>query len=473
MNVLRWMAWTVAAIVVAGCVPELYTWSPDGKWVTVISDKQGLRVADSTGKLLPQAVPDANSAAWFADSQRLLVSRNITVASWDEYSKYLTPQQLSAVTDGAQRAMTAILAYDWSVAAGNSWDKFKTAFIGEESKAGRDTKVYTDFAGGIGLNLRDQGGAALQNKLPPERWDELTKGTVTMGIVEVCTLDADGPVEGERCFVSPEKGLLSLRIAPGGAAAVVVVPGEKDVSSLWLIQTAAGRPTTLLSDAAAMFPDWSADGRDVCFIRKSGGARPFGTLSRVHVIGDDGRVLDNLADPEDLAGLLFDQMCRVRCLKDGRIVFVNAEVTLPATPNDYPQSPELFSVAPGQEATVSRVLPRSTVNQMGDASEFFEISPDGSKASIPFADGRVTVVDLATGAVSNVQPQTISSASQSHFSLPSVPTWRSNDELTFVAPSANGTLNVVLWSISKNAGRVLSEDWPDEVSPGATTRADK
>jgi hypothetical protein len=469
MKWLRWMAWMTAVIVVAGCVPELYTWSPDGKWVTVISEKQGLRVADSAGNLLPQAVPDVNSAAWFGDSQRLLVTRNVTVASWDDYSKYLTPEQLRKVTEAGERALPAITAYNWTNPDGNSWDKFKTAFIDQEQKAGRDTQVYTDFSGGVGMYVRDQGGAALQQKLPPDRWSELARGTVTAGIVEICQITPNGPVEGDRCLVRVEQGFTDLRIAPGGAAAVVVEPGHDDVSSLWLVATTPGRQPVLLSDSAAMFPDWSTDGKDVCFIRKSGGARPFGTLSRVRVMGDDGQMLDKPADPEDLAGLLYDQMCRVRCMKDGRIVFVNAEVTLPAAPNDYPQSPELFSVAPGAQATVSRVLPRSTVTQMGDSSEFFEISPDGAKASIPFADGRVTVVDLATGAVTMVQPQAFPAQGTDHFTLPSVPTWRSADELTFAAPGTNGTSSVVLWSLSQKKGRVLSGDWPD-LTAAATTQ---
>jgi hypothetical protein len=44
--------------------------------------------------------------------------------------------------------------------------------------------------------------------------------------------------------------------------------------------------------------------------------------------------------------------------------------------------------------------------------------------------------------------------------LLSVPQWRSNDELTFVAPGANGLPSVELWSLSKKSGKTLSNSWP-------------
>ena len=42
-------------------------------------------------------------------------------------------------------------------------------------------------------------------------------------------------------------------------------------------------------------------------------------------------------------------------------------------------------------------MPRSKVEQVGDASQYFEISPDGMRISTPWQDGRVSVIDLATG----------------------------------------------------------------------------
>src|ERR1700677_5319655 len=89
-----------AALLFTGCVPERYVWSPNGKWMTVIGDK-GLAFSDADGKLLPTIIDGAQVAAWFPDSTRVLVERQIEVNTPKDAARYLTSEQVQSATDAA------------------------------------------------------------------------------------------------------------------------------------------------------------------------------------------------------------------------------------------------------------------------------------------------------------------------------------------------------------------------------------
>ena len=170
------------------------------------------------------------------------------------------------------------------------------------------------------------------------------------------------------------------------------------------------------------------------------------------------------ARQEDLAGLLFDTQLRVRVAKDGRIYFVScAEVSLPVTAADFDPKPQLFCIDPGRQTTVGRVVPRSKLEQVGDASQYFEISPDGMRISTPWQDGRVSVIDLAAGSVAMVQGTAFPGSGKGDMHFTSVPTWRSANELTFVRPAGDGA-EVVRYSVADQKAVVLSKEWPREVT---------
>src|SRR5207237_420883 len=61
---------------------------------------------------------------------------------------------------------------------------------------------------------------------------------------------------------------------------------------------------------------------------------------------------------ESLAGIVFSELTKVRWLRDGRIVFVSAEINLPMARDDEPSKVSLFVIDPARAATVSRLLTR-------------------------------------------------------------------------------------------------------------------
>ncbi len=470
----RFVPLILAALIIAGCDPTNYSWSPDGRWMTVFTS-DGLRLCDADGNLTPTTIPGVYAAAWFPDSKRVLVARAINVKTWTEVVKYLSPQELQDVTNTAQTARQALLTYDWNAPGANDWDKFKDFFIaehGETEDYQRMTKVY---GGAIALFLRDHEDAQLRKTIPTERQKELEPAAQAVYFLDVHSVDPISAAPSVQLMTSLP-GIGGLRISPNGAAAIIVTTdGDDGSGNLSVIGTDGKHPAMDISASAAFSPDWSADGRYVVFIQTAqpllGNSAGLGSLSRAAVIGDDGALLAKPAATEDIAGLMYDKDSRVRCLRDGRIIFASAEVTLPSTTGDMPQRPQLFSVTPGSAATVSRVLPHELVNKLGDFAQYFELSPDGQRVSIPDRSGKVYVVDLRSGEAITVQDKPVfSSAEKSeNDTLYTVPQWRSNDELSLMAPSENGRPKLVLWSFAKKSTKTLSTTWPQGITDGVAS----
>jgi WD40 repeat protein len=452
----------LGAFIVTGCVPTRYSWSPDGKWMTVLSD-DGLRLADGDGNLLSPAIGGVDCATWFPDSKRVLVSRQIDVKTWDEMSKYLTPEQTQDAIEAARHARDAALAYDWNAADPNDLQKFADAMNAQYAKDEHFQRVMKELGGAVALYVRDHRDAALQQKIPPQTWKVLGGLSQSVQSIEVYAVDATGATPGPRLMTSL-KSIHELRVSPTGAAAIVVTDSEQaHASDLWVVPTDGTAPAVKFSDQAAWYPDWSSDGQEVLLVRAAtpaaGDASRLGSVTRMRAIGEDGKVMNKPGEAQDLVGLVFDELCRVRSAKDGRILFDSAEVTLPTTANDMPQRPQLFSLTPGSSPMVSRLLPKQAFEQVGGAAQYFEVSPDGTHVSIPDNTGKVTVVDLRTGHVTVVQDKPVLSDERKP-TLMTVPQWRSPDELTMISPGENGHPSVTLWSMSKNAGRTLSANWP-------------
>jgi hypothetical protein len=190
-----------------------------------------------------------------------------------------------------------------------------------------------------------------------------------------------------------------------------------------------------------------------------------GMLTRRQVVDASKAVTDadHLPAAQDLAGVLFDQSSRVRVAPDGRIFFSATEVSLPTTIADVPGSGMIFSLEPGRQATLTRVIPRGAAQNLGDAMQFFEFSPDMHYLSIPFSDGRVSILDIASGEARIVQPAG-ESDTQGNVRLATIPVWRNTDELTFARPMADGIHHeIVRYSLSTKTATVISSDWPANV----------
>jgi hypothetical protein len=463
MKRLRMIPW-ILAVILAGCVPTLYTWSPDGRWMTVLSSS-GLRLSDPDGNLSSTTIPGVNNAAWFPDSKQLLVARQIDVKTWVELTKYLNTDQTQQITDAAVHLRQSLMAYDWTAPNANDWNKF-TQSLDDQDDAPRYAQSMKNFEIAIAMYVRDHADVTLQQKVPAERWKELVELSQPVQSIEVYGVDPLKQTPAAQLMTTLH-GIRCLRVSPTGAAAIVVTDTAVDhACDLWVVAADGKQLPVKISDSSASAPDWSPDGRSVVFIQSAtqpvaGDAAQLGSLSRVTIMGDDGELLPKPAVTDDLVGLVYNEWSRVRCLQDGRIFFASAQITLPATAADMPDKPQLFSLAPGSMAAVTRLFPKEVDKLVGDSPQFFEVSPDGRHVAIPDQTGKVFVVDLQSGDVITAQGQPVPSTDSNHQpSLLTVPQWRSDDELTFMAPGENSHPNVVLWSISKNDSKSLSAAWP-------------
>jgi len=437
-------------LVAAGCLlEEKVVWSPDGRRAAVIAP-DGLYLCDGEGTLSPCVAEKVKAAAWLPDSKRLVVAREQPpLKMWKDVAAFIDEGAAKEVMESAARLRQEILAYQGEPG------KFEPGKFVEEMAPNRVVL--------LAMYLRDNLAEGLPEKLGPEKWKEVQGVEAPVFSLEV------GEVEGAAVkFQAPVRLLHApayLRVSPNGRN-VAYVTNSALPKGEWALFVASlgGGPPRLVAENVALFADWSADGRFLAYARATGPAPAsqadlrLGTISRRMVCDAEGKVLETFEKAADLAGLLFQYDLKVRCLRDGRILFAAASVQLPSTAADMPIRMTLFAVDPQRPTTLVRLLPRSAETEVPQGANYFEVSPDEQRVSIPGPQG-VAVVALATGAIEEA-------LADGGYGVFFVPTWRSPQELCFAVEKGAklGSPNrreVVLWS--SDGTRLLSKTWTDEM----------
>jgi hypothetical protein len=274
----------------------------------------------------------------------------------------------------------------------------------------------------------------------------------------------------------------NIRVAPGDRAIAFttdLAPGNDKECRLLVARVDIGGATTV-AERTAFFPDWTPDCRSLVYVQAAqGGAKEdlrLGTLMRRAVLDEhDGIKIQK--DSEELAGLLFSNAARVRCLRDGRIMFNAVEFSLPVTNKDVEAEREkLFVLDPARQSTLVRVIPRGEEENMPKNLTFFELSPDEQRVLVGGFEGEVSLLTIATGDVGRLQKA-------GDYGLMAAPVWRNNDEITYAKrnPVENGKqparqAEIVLQEISPAKGdheTVLSKDWSVEMLESIFSGSDK
>lgn len=439
-----------------GCLPEKrVVWSPDGRWAAV-KGADGLYLCDSSGKLSQLLVPGVDSVAWLPDSKHLVFSHPQPVAGWKQLAPVLSDERRQEIADRAPRLREEVLAYQ------GDWKEFKPrSLAGLTGGEGMALLVY----------LRDNLAEGLQEKLG-DRWKELAELPAAVRLLQLAHIDEGDGLAMDNVLIRALDAFDELRVSPTGQAVVyrAGAPDDDQTRPLYVVGLAGGSPLHV-ADHTAMFPDWSADGRHLVYAATKsttadGKELRLGVVARRQICGDDGTFLTRLPESEELAGIAFQDEVRVRCLRDGRVLFATIELQLPCTSADMPQRAGLFAVDPGRQPGVTRLIPRSAETELPDGLFLFEVSPDERHVSIPGADGRVAVLTLATGDVWEL----VTAKDVDH--LRTVPTWRSADELCFaIVPGdesnkqrAQIALAKLDWAARAAQQRIISADWPERVA---------
>jgi len=442
----------VLSLAAAGCVPEAkVAWSPDGRRAAVLA-ADDLCLCDADGKLSARAAEKVLGVAWAYDSKRLVVLHQEQVATWDEAKALLDVPEVAAVIALARQAKAEALAHEGPL------EDFKPTCL--------DWAPPTRIALAT-MYLRDVEPAGLPEKLG-DKWEEAKKVTVPLAVVEVGDVADDLTVRFRPPVVRTFEGLAALRVSPDGRrVACVGTPAavRSEDLALWVVPLEGGA-LRQVAERVSRFPDWSVDGRFLVYAAATAAAVQgqqhlrLGTLSRREVARLDGTLLDKFADAEDLAGVLFHDRLKVRCLDGDRIVFDGGAVRLPCTAAELPAGADLFLLDLATRGTVTRLRPEGDQDAL-PAAAWFEVSPDQKRVLVQTPEG-VSVLALAGGNVEDTVP-----AQQG--GLLSLPVWRSADEVCLAVPEGSslgspGRPEIVLWSA--RGAKVLSQSWPDAMVQG-------
>lgn len=446
----RWLL-AGALAVFAGCYPGQHiVWSPDGQRAAVIGDDLGLYLCDARGNLSGLLRSNVNTVAWFSDSRRLAIGGAVSCTNWAQLAAALRPEAQETLRREAGQLLETLKSGDRQEALAREKSRGEYQ-LKARLLCLRDT--YGDAAAAVLASLSD---SPLVTNLTFE------VGTLTVAKVVDQHLE-DGPV------LAAELGsVASLRLSPDNRyIAYTVVPGDGP-AQLSIVPAAGDQPALRISGHATFFPDWSPDGKALLYIAMANtnstgdDALALATLTRRPVVNEQGRLeLQPVKDEDELVGMLFNNQARVRCLRDGRILFASEEWRLPATTKDLPQRQQLFCLDPGRQCTLTSLVPLSVQEQLPASLTYFEVSPDEKRVAVGGDKGAVAIFTLATGDVISVQSTTDTD-------LKSLPGWRSATELCYVAvqPAATNAnkFEAALWQAGQT--NILSRTWPEAARKG-------
>jgi hypothetical protein len=267
-----------------------------------------------------------------------------------------------------------------------------------------------------------------------------------------------------------------IRIAPGDRAVAFTeeaTPGSDKESRLMLARI-NGTGAVLVAERTSLFADWTADGRSLVYVQALGGGAKKDDLRLASLVCrevlDDHAQINVAEKAEDLAGLMYSNTARVRCLRDGRILFNAVEFNLPVANKDADAEREkLFALDVARQATLVRMIPRDNEKHMPGVLAFFEVSPDEKQVLVGGYEGEVSVLTLATGEVQQVQEA-------GEYNLMAAPVWRKDGEITYAKrnPEVDGKKPDRKAEIVLRKGddvKVLSQSWSsdmlEQVFPGS------
>ncbi|HVX85588.1 MAG TPA: hypothetical protein VH253_12470 [Phycisphaerae bacterium] len=458
-----------ASLLLAACVPERVSWSPDGSRAAVLG-KYGLYFCDPSGKLSPIAIAKPiDRVAWLPDGKHIVVVRVAELATWNELVKFG-----AGLTDGIPEKAKA-----WR-------QKFVQAGADEAAlKALADPLFADSDARLVAIYLRDN-DPALQQDLGPDKWANLADLTYDLPICELYDVSADTPRLTATLLTGAVGWTTELRPAPAGGRLAIAcwnTSAKPPRALLFLVSTTDPKAVPVALGEGCAFPDFAPDGKTLVCMHSV----PNPVLADVH-LGDNDRTISKLrftADSPDqhpgaivardlttldtareqlLATAAYDPMTRIRVAADGRVFFCVQALENPVAAS-IPKDQHALYVLPKIGDAPALIVPPAVQPTLGNQQQLFSLSPDARYLDVPSDQGQVSVLDLQTQKVIPVQPLADHRGEKGDdFSLVSIPAWRNNTQLTFVRITQPGSpeREVVLHDMADDSDKILSPTWSDE-----------
>jgi len=442
------LAGSVAAIsllFLAGCLYKHVVWSPDGTRAVIIGG-DNLYLCDTNGHLTSALVSNVGAVAWLNDSQRLVLWRARDIKDWAAISKAFGRERAEAMANEAELI----------------WRKLQGGVLWGEATAN-----LGDNADMLKIYLHDRHGVELRARLSGDDWKDLESKTVRINDLVMARADGD-KVEIGATLHEDLGQLWDIRPSPQGAiiAFTAVMKPESDNLRLLVVPTDGSAPATIVASNTSAYPDWTADGRTLVYFQNSspqGGddVPHLAVLTCRSVLDETGRV--KLEEkPQFLAGGMFNGMTRVRCLRDGRILFNAAELSLPISAADYGgQRDQLFALDTARQATLVRVIPRQHESDLPESLTFFEVSPDEQQVLFGGDKMPVSLLTLSNGQVNVIQ-------TAGKDDMGGLPVWRKSGEFTYmkrIEPTGSNAAPRKVEIVLRRGDQetVLSKTWTDDI----------
>lgn len=443
----RFLCLASVAVLFAGCWKDRVVWSPDRSRAAILT-KEGLHLCDADGRLTPLLMPGVYRAAWLDDSQRLVLARSREIKDYATLAAALGP------------ARTRLLA----AKAETIWQRWQRSTKDEAVGPFLDD----DQLGAVGVYLREFHGAEVRAKLaedPKNDAKDFETLTAPWQSLVVARVRGD-QLELEATLYEGLAGIHDVRPAPGKPAVAFVAQAELSLEParglrILLAPLDGSAAPVVVATQTGTNPDWTPDGRTLVYLKASGDnpateSLRLGALVEREVLDATGHI--QLAEKtRDLAGLIFDNENRVRCLRDGRVLFDAGEFHLPLAGTDRPKHEQLFTLDRTQETpALTPLIARDHRDRAPAYLAPFEVSPE-EKQVLFNAGADVAVLTLATGGVERLPLGVFNDASEKS---PPQPVWRGPGELVYVKMGAARN-ELVLRREGKET--VLSRTWTDEV----------
>jgi hypothetical protein len=392
--------------------------------------------------------------AWAESEAKLKKEEGPT---WESFARDATPEK-------AREAAGAIEEV---------WKNYRAGMTNEEWNAipvASDTKKILDGVGAqvIETYLRARHADQFKEFLGDSRWKQEV-AQATMPLYQIVLAQTDG--EAVKTLAVLHHGVggygQEVRAAPGGRAVAFVAQTalERSPGNRLMVALTDGSGVVEIARNVATLGDWTADGRAMAYVQASSEITnselpQLGALIVRRVFAADGK-LDLEPEPKALAGVLVSSDVRVRCLRDGRILFNTAEISLPMAKADGGSAQEqLFALDPARQSTLVRLVPRSAEGSVPKSLTYFDVSPDERRVLIGSTQGEVSVLTFATGEVKHVQA--------AGDEMSGVPQWRNAEEFSYVKRNSEKDgvkpahpCDLVLRR--GDAETVLSASWPTEM----------
>lgn len=464
-TILKQLGTVLLIFMLGGCYPEeRIWWSPSGDKALVLIDHK-LHLVTPDGQLgdaldgVSMKNVLVSSVSWLPDGNRFICTRERVMKSWDEVVKLIPTDEVKQV-DALMPAVEPLL--EAAVKTAPSAEKF------DQVIASLPAELRTKLIVAV-MRRYAEDAPAVEARLAglPKSEDiiqALRKDGVSYSVDELCVITLkDGKVGGTRLI---ETSLLKKhaipKVSPKHDVVACARMGEHSDYATLEVHPLDGGPVLTVTQRATSGFDWTPDGRSLVFMTPfDGESDKLLALHRLPVLKEDGKMWDPgdaelMKQLKVLATSVSLNRPFLQVLPDGRILFAAQPVTMPFLGSEPKEEPRLYLLAAdGSELKPVPTAPGELPTDLG----YFMASPDGTQVAIvEGGTDTVAVVTLATGKTAIVSPP------HEGWKCGTIPSWKSNTELTFAALDGDRkTVRWMLWS-PDSPPRSISGSWPAEAT---------